>query len=60
MTDTQFYLAIGIPVTAIVASLIVSLLHARGLRDDMRQMRAEFHSSRRSDFAAPTGKSNSG
>ena len=59
MTDTQLYLALGIPVLAIVTSLIVSLVQVSGIRDDMRQMRAEFHSDLRdfrNGFATLTGK----
>jgi predicted nuclease with TOPRIM domain len=58
MTDTQLYLGLGIPVLAIMTSLIVSLVQVSGIREDMRQMRAEFHADyrasatdRRSDFA---------
>jgi len=47
MTDTQLYLGLGIPVLAIMTSLIVSLVQVSGIRDDMRQMRAEFHASSR-------------
>jgi hypothetical protein len=70
MTDTQLYLGLGIPVLAIMTSLIVSLVQVSGIREDMRQMRAEFHAdyralatdiradfaALRADFAALTGK----
>jgi hypothetical protein len=66
MTDTQLYLALGIPVLAIITSLIVSLVQVSGIREDMRQMRAEFHADNRdlrtdfgtlrADFATLTGK----
>jgi hypothetical protein len=45
MTDTQLYLALGVPCFAIVTSLILSLVQVGGIREDMRQMRTEFHSS---------------
>ena len=70
MTDTQLYLGLGIPVLAIMTSLIVSLVQVSGIREDMRQMRAEFHADNRAlttdirsdfaglrnDFATLTGK----
>jgi predicted nucleic acid-binding Zn-ribbon protein len=40
-------LVIGIPVLAIMTSLIVSLVQVSGIREDMRQMRAEFHADYR-------------
>jgi hypothetical protein len=59
MTDTQLYLGLGILVLAIMTSLIVSLVQVSGIREDMRQMRAEFHTDSRalttdirSDFGA--------
>jgi phage-related baseplate assembly protein len=70
MTDTQLYLGLGIPVLAIMTSLIVSLVQVSGIREDMRQMRAEFRADSRAlatdirsdfgalraDFAVLTGK----
>jgi hypothetical protein len=70
MTDTQLYLGLGIPVLAIMTSLIVSLVQVSGIREDMRQMRTEFRADSRalatdlrsdfaalrSDFATLTGK----
>jgi len=42
MTDTQLYLAIGLPIIAVLTSLIISLVHVSGIREDMRAMRTEF------------------
>lgn len=61
MTDTQLYLALAIPVFAIVTSLIVSLVQVSGIREDMRGMRTEFHgdfASLHSDITNLTGKVN--
>ncbi len=43
MTNEQLYFAIGLPVFTIITSLILSLVQISGIRDDMRQMRTEFH-----------------
>jgi hypothetical protein len=42
MTDTQLYLALGLPIVAILTSLTISMLQVSGIRGDMRGMRAEF------------------
>jgi len=41
MTNTQLYLAIGIPMLAFIGSMIVSLVQISGIREDMRQLRTE-------------------
>ena len=41
MTDVQLYLAIGVPIIAILASLTLSLIQISGIRDDMRAFRTE-------------------
>jgi hypothetical protein len=43
MTNEQLYFAIGLPVFAIITSLILSLVQISGIREDMRQMRTELH-----------------
>jgi hypothetical protein len=43
MTDKELYLGIGLPVLAVLTSLIISLIQISGIREDMRQMRGEFH-----------------
>jgi hypothetical protein len=52
MTDPQLYLGIGLPIVAVLTSLILSLTQVTGIREDMRQMRREHHS----DFQNLTGK----
>lgn len=42
MTDFQLYLAIGIPMLAVLASLTVSLVQVSGIREDMRSRDAAF------------------
>jgi hypothetical protein len=44
MTEKELYLAIGLPMVAVLTSLIISLIQVTGIREDMRQMRGEFHS----------------
>ena len=59
MTDTQLYLAIGLPIIAVLTSLIISLVHVSGIREDMRAMRTEFREELRAfraDLNTLTGK----
>ena len=49
MTDTQLYLAVGLPIIAVLTSLTVSMLQVSAIRgevarihEDMRGMRADF------------------
>jgi hypothetical protein len=39
MTDLQFYMAVGVPTSAVVCSLIVSLVQISALREDIREIR---------------------
>ena len=41
MTDLQLYIAIGLPVIAAPASLVVSMVQISGLRADMRGIRED-------------------
>jgi hypothetical protein len=43
MTNEQLYFAVCLPVFAIITSFILSLVQISGIREDMRQMRTEFH-----------------
>lgn len=52
MTDTQLYLATGVPLIAILISMTLSLVQISGIRGDMRAMRTDF----REDMRALTGK----
>jgi hypothetical protein len=42
MTDTQLHFAIGLPILAVLTSLILSLLQISGVRADGRSLRQEF------------------
>jgi len=53
MTDIQLYLAMGIPILAILTSLTVSLIQVSGIREDVRALRSDFREDMRalrSDF----------
>jgi hypothetical protein len=39
ITNLQLYIAIGLPVIAVLASMIVSLLQISGVRDSIRHLR---------------------
>jgi hypothetical protein len=41
MTDTQLYIAIGLPTLAVLASLTVSLFQISGIREDIREIRGD-------------------
>ena len=41
MTDLQLYIAIGLPVIAVLASLTVSLVQISGIREDVREIRSD-------------------
>ena len=66
MTDTQLYLAVGLPIIAILTSLTVSILQVSAIRadvgrihDDMNGMRADFREDMRAlcaDLNTLTGK----
>jgi uncharacterized membrane protein (DUF106 family) len=45
MTDTQLYFAIGIPMLAVITSLIISLVQISGIREDMRELRKDTNAS---------------
>jgi len=47
VTDTQLYIAIGLPVIAVLTSLVISLIQISGIREDMREFRREFNELRR-------------
>jgi hypothetical protein len=42
MTNIQLYLAIGLPIIAVLTSLTVSLLQVSAIRGEMRGIRADF------------------
>jgi hypothetical protein len=41
MTNTQLYFAIGLPCLTIIVSLILSLFQMSGVREDIREIRAD-------------------
>lgn len=41
MTDLQLYVAIGLPVVAVLASLTVSLVQISAIREDIREIRSD-------------------
>jgi hypothetical protein len=41
MNNTQFYLSIGLPIIAVLASLVISLFQISGTREDIREIRAD-------------------
>jgi hypothetical protein len=41
MTDAQLYFAVGLPILAVLVSLVVSLVQISGIREDMRGLRGE-------------------
>lgn len=55
MTDVQLYIAIGLPVIAVLASLTVSLVQISAIREDVREVRSDIREIR-SDIKLLTGK----
>jgi len=41
MTDAQLYFAIGVPMLAVITSLIISLVQIAGIREDIREIRSD-------------------
>ncbi len=44
MTNQQLYFAIGLPCLTVIASLIISLFQISGVREDVREIRADLKS----------------
>jgi hypothetical protein len=55
MTDFQLYIAIGLPVIAVLASMRVSLVQISAIREDVREVRADMRELR-GDIKLLTGK----
>ncbi len=55
MTNTQLYLAIGLPIFAVVSSLVVSFVQISGIRTEISDIRADLREIR-SDIKLLTGK----
>ncbi len=45
MTDTRLYIAIGLPILAVLTSLTVSLIQVNGIREDLRELRRSVESA---------------
>jgi hypothetical protein len=41
VTNVQLYLAVGLPVLAVITSLIISLVQIPGIREDIRELRGD-------------------
>lgn len=41
MTNTQLWIAVGLPIIAILTSLVISLLQISGIREDIRELRSD-------------------
>ncbi|MGA3023191.1 MAG: hypothetical protein ABSF98_00335 [Bryobacteraceae bacterium] len=41
MTNAQVYLAIGLPVIAVITSLVINLFMISGVREDIREIRSD-------------------
>jgi len=41
MTNLQLYLAIGLPILAVVTSLVINLFLISGIREDIREIRTD-------------------
>jgi hypothetical protein len=55
MTNVQLYLAIGLPIVAVLTSLTVSLVQISNIRVDIESLRADMREIR-SDIKLLTGK----
>ncbi len=41
MSDQQLCIAIGLPIIAVISSLIISILQISGIREDIREIRGD-------------------
>jgi hypothetical protein len=41
LTNVQLWIAVGLPVIAILTSLVISLVQISGMRDDIRELRSD-------------------
>ena len=41
MTNTQLYFAIGLPIVAVLTSLVISLVQIFDIRSDLREIRTD-------------------
>ena len=47
MTDLQLYLAVGLPIIAVLTSLIISLVQISAIRDEIKSIREEMRANMR-------------
>lgn len=55
MTNAQMYLAVGLPMTAILVSLVLNLFQISGVRGELADIRSDLREIR-SDLKLLTGK----
>jgi hypothetical protein len=41
MTDQQLYFAVGLPIIAVLTSLVISMFQISAVRDDIRDIRSD-------------------
>lgn len=41
MNNTQLWIAVGLPIIAILTSLVISLVQISGIREDIRELRSD-------------------
>lgn len=41
MNNTQLWIAVGLPIVAILTSLVISLVQISGIREDIRELRSD-------------------
>ena len=41
MTNLQLYLAVGLPMLAVITSLVISLVQISSIREDIREIRSD-------------------
>lgn len=41
MSNTQLWIAVGLPIIAILTSLVISVLQISAIREDIRELRAD-------------------
>ena len=58
MTNAQLYLAVGLPIIAVLASLVLSMFQISGLRDEMRLLRTELRGDMNHGFEMLVGRVN--
>ena len=55
MSNLQLYIAVGLPIIAIITSLVISLAQISGIREEIREIRQNIREIR-SDLRLLTGR----